>query len=193
MTIIELVRLMQKLAREHDKRVFTLREMASLRGEPRTGTAMTLLRAAGKGIVGRAGKLWLNLLDPPELLEVALSLLSPSYMSFESALHRHGVISQAPLGALTMATTRRPRLVETPLGAVRFFHLKSELFFGFDDRRIALPEKAWLDLLYIRGLRGRKNLITEKVYFENLDPKAVRNTARQFPRWVGNLSNENLE
>jgi hypothetical protein len=167
--------------------------MASLRGEPRTGTAMTLLRAAGKGIVGRAGKLWLNLLDPPELLEVALSLLSPSYMSFESALHRHGVISQAPLGALTMATTRRPRLVETPLGAVRFFHLKSDLFFGFDDRRIALPEKAWLDLLYIRGLRGRKNLITEKVYFENLDPKAVRNTARQFPRWVGNLSNENLE
>jgi hypothetical protein len=167
--------------------------MSSLRGEPRTGTAMTLLRAARKGVVGRAGNLWVNLMDPPELLEVALSLVSPSYLSFESALHRHGVISQAPRGAMTMATTRRPRLFETPLGAIRFFHLKPTLFFGFDERRIAPAEKAWLDLLYLRGLRGRKNMITEKVYFENLDRKVMRKAARRFPPWVRALSDECLE
>lgn len=193
MTLIELVRLMQKLAREHEKRVFTLREMATLKGEARTGTAMTLVRAARKGIVARAGTLWLNLLDPPELLEAALSLASPSYLSFESALYRHGVISQSPRGPLTMATTRRPRLFETPLGMIRFFHLQPALFFGFDDHRIALPEKAWLDLLYIRGLRGRRNLITEKVYTGNLDQKAVQKTARRFPRWVRVLSDECLK
>jgi hypothetical protein len=188
MTLIQLVQLMQKLAREHDKRAFTLREMSSLRGESRTGTAMTLLRAARKGLVARVGKLWLNLMDPPDLLEVGLSLVSPSYLSFESALYRLGVISQAPRGPMTMATARRSRLFETPLGSIRFFHLKPALFFGFDERRIALSEKAWLDLLYIRGLKGRRSLITEEIYPGHLDRKAVRRAARRFPCWVRDLA-----
>jgi len=37
-----------------------------------------------------------------------------------------------------------------------------------DEKRVALAEKAWLDLLCIRGLRGREGIVTEKVCTANL-------------------------
>ena len=188
MTVVELIRLMQGMARDHRKRVFSLRELSALKGESRAATAMTLLRAARKGIVARAGTRWINLMDPPDVMEVALTLRSPSYLSFESALHRRGIVSQAPRGALTMAVSGRPGSLETAVGPIRFFHLKPALFFGYDERRVALAEKAWLDLLYIRGLHGRAGIVTEKVYLEALDRKLLARMARRFPAWVGKLA-----
>jgi hypothetical protein len=187
-TIVELIRLMQGMARDHRKRVFSLRELSALKGESRATTAMTLLRAARKGIVARAGIHWINLMDPPDVLEVALALRSPSYLSFESALHRRGIISQAPRGALTVAVTGRSGFFGTAVGPIRFLHLKPALFFGFDEQRVALAEKAWLDLLYIRGLRGRAGIVTEKVYLEALDRKLLARMARRFPAWVRELT-----
>lgn len=184
MTLIHLIQLLQRLTREHKKKVFNLREIAALARESRPSAAMTLLRGAKKGLVARVGNLWINLMDPPDLLEVALSLRSPSYLSFESALYRHGVLSQAPRGALTMATTGRSQRFEAPLGMVQFIHLKPSLFFGFDERRIAFPEKAWLDLLYIRGRGGRRGMITEEFYLEKLNKKRLREIAKKFPDWV---------
>lgn len=183
MTLVRLIQIMQTLARDHKKRVFTLREISALTQSARAASAMMLLRAAQKGLVARVGNLWLNMMDPPELLEVAQSLPSPSYLSFESALFRHGILSQAPRGALTMASTGRPRIVQTPLGIIRFIHLKPSLFFGFDADRIAFPEKAWLDLIYIR--RGCKNLITEEFDLSGLKSKSVKRFIEKFPDWVG--------
>ena len=184
MTLVWLIRLLDKLSRDHRKRVFTLREMASMAGEARPATEMTLLRGARKGLVERVGNLWLNMMDPPEPLEVALSLSSPSYLSFESALFRHNLLSQSPRGELTMVTSGRSHRFETPLGAIRFVHLKPELFFGFDTRRVAFPEKAWLDLLYIRGRQGRKNLVSEEFYLKGLNRKSLTRMAKRFPVWV---------
>ncbi|MBI2339608.1 MAG: hypothetical protein HYU99_04465 [Deltaproteobacteria bacterium] len=184
MTLIELIQQLNRLARDHKKRVFTLKEMAALAGESRPSAAMTLLRGAKKGLVGRVGNLWLNLMDPPEILDVGLSLVSPSYLSFESALYRHNLLSQSPRGELTMAATGRPRRFQTPLGAIRFVHLQPSLFFGFDARRIAFPEKAWLDLLYIRGRLGRRHLVSEKFYLKGLNRKRLQDFAGRFPEWV---------
>ncbi len=184
MTSLKLVQLLQKLAKDHHKRLFTLRDMAALADEPRTAAAMTLVRAAKKGLVGRVGNLWINLMDPPELLEVALALPSPSYLSFESALYHRGVLSQSPRGELTLATTGRSRSLQTPLGSIRMIHLKPSLFFGFDERRGAFPEKAWLDLLYLRGRKGRTGLVTEELYLGGLDRKRLKKFARAFPDWM---------
>jgi len=187
-TVVELIRLMQGMAMDHRKRVFSLRELSVLKGESRAASAMALLRAARKGIVARTGNQWINLMDPPDILEVALALRSPSCMSFESALHRRGVISQTPRGALTMAVTGRPGFFVTAVGPIRFFHLKPALFFGYDEHRVALAEKAWLDLLYIRGLRGRTGIISETVHLDVLDRRLLARMARRFPAWVGALA-----
>lgn len=188
MTTVQLIQWMQTLSRDHHKKVFTVREMAFLARESRPATAMTLLRAAKKKLVARAGTLWINLMDPPELLEVALALQSPSYLSMEGALYRHGILSQAPRGSLTLVTAGRPRRFRTPLGDIRFFHLKPSLFSGSDSRRIAFPEKAWLDLIYLRGLRGRKIIFNEKFYTERIDRRRLKKMGEKFPGWVGEIA-----
>lgn len=187
MTQVELLQLMHMLARRHNKKVFFLKEIAAWGGETRAAAAMTLLRAAKKGLVGRVGNLWFNLLDPPELLEVALSLVSPAYLSFESALYRRGALSQSPRGELTLATSRRPRRFATPLGVIRYIHLKSGLFFGFGADRIASAEKAWLDLIYIRGRQGRRALVSERFYPKRLRAAKLRKMGGPYPAWVKEL------
>src|SRR3989338_2006139 len=46
MTLVRLIQGMQRLARDHRKRVFELKEVSAFAGESRASTAMTLLRGA---------------------------------------------------------------------------------------------------------------------------------------------------
>ncbi|HCU25192.1 MAG TPA: hypothetical protein DF383_09250 [Deltaproteobacteria bacterium] len=188
MSQLELVQKLIQSARDHGKKIFSLREIAALSGASRSAVAMTLLRAQKKQLVFRVANLWVNQLDPPNLTEIALSLRSPSYLSFESALYRHGILSQSPRGALTLATTKRPGEFDTPLGRIRFIHLKNSLFFGYDENRIAYPEKAWLDLIYIRGRQGREAAFSETFYLENLNQKRLKEWMEKFPDWVGGMA-----
>lgn len=193
MTLIELIRIMQRLARDHHKRVFSLREIAALGSTTRPAAGMTLLRAEKKGVASRAANYWINLMDPPELNEIATTIASPSYISFENALYHHGVISQSPRGRLNVAVQGRPRELSTPLGKIRFVHLKRSLFFGFDTNRIASAEKAWLDLLYIRGRQGQQEILSEEIYKDRLNRKKLRLLESKFPAWVQKLSRGTLK
>ncbi len=63
----------------------------------------------------------------PHLLEriaVALRRGCYSYLSLESALSEHGVISQVPLAGITVMTTGRAGLFDTPFGRIEFTHTK---------------------------------------------------------------------
>lgn len=184
MTTLSLIQMLQTFAHDYNKRVFSLREIATIANISRPAAGMTLIRAAKKGIVFRVGNFWINQMDPPDLNEIALNLTQPCYISFESALYHHHILSQSPRGALTVATQARPSLVETPQGNIRFTHLKPSLFFGYDANRIALPEKAWLDLIYIRGLQGNKGILTETFYMKTLNKKKLRLFQKEFPQWV---------
>lgn len=84
------------------------------------------------------------------------------YASFLTALHLHGVISQIP-GSIQVATTGRPRVLESPVGRFEFLRMKPELMrVGVDWSEthqpylIATREKALLDVLYISTRRNRR-------------------------------------
>src|SRR5690554_5285457 len=47
-----------------------------------------------------------------------------NYVSLESALSRYGVISQVPVGRITVMTTGRKGVYETPYGTIEFTHTK---------------------------------------------------------------------
>ena len=179
MTLLHLIWLLQRLSEDHKKKVFTLRELSSLTGERPAVVGMTLIRAEKKKVVGRVKALWINLMNPPDLSEVAFAMASPSYISFESALYQRGILSQSPRGSLTVATSGRPRRVTTPLGEIHFIHLKRDLLFGYDAGRVAYPEKAWLDLNYIRRRRGEG--FPETWYVKTLNRKRLKEFARPFP------------
>lgn len=125
-----------------------------------TGNANVFLtRALKSGLVERIARgVYVNafLKNRPEIEEVACYLRTPSYVSCEWALNRHGVLLQSPV-VCTVVT------LSTAVGSARnlryggvtieFSHLAACLFTGFETRggfNLALPEKALLDALYLR-------------------------------------------
>lgn len=184
MTQLELISIMQMLAKKHNKRVFSLRELSLLAGETCASTGMSLLRGEKHKIVSRVRNLWLNMQDPPSLETVALIMQTPSYISFESALYRHGIVSQSPRGELLVATTLKPCKIRTPLGTIHYMHLAKKLFFGFDENRIALPEKAFLDMIYIRIRHGTFEHYSDVLYPELLNRKRLKLFLKEYPMFV---------
>ncbi len=91
-------------------------------------------------------------LDPFMLPEYLVAPF-PAYISLQSALYYHGMISQIPatVYAVSLARTKQ---YKTPLGTISLHHLNPGFFFGFDiipktQIKIATPEKALLDFLYL--------------------------------------------
>jgi len=127
-----------------------------------TSNATTILRRlARKGMIVHLSRgRWLvnekiDRLALPELISAPY----PAYISLQSALFHHGLIEQIP-SVLYAVTPGRPRRLQTPMGTISFHRMPSELFKGFElssgsDAKIATPEKALFDLLYLAPARSR--------------------------------------
>lgn len=88
----------------------------------------------------------------PFVLSEKLTAPFPSYISLQTALYHHGMISQIPtiIYAVTLA---RSKTINTSLASYSFHHIVPELFIGniqFGSKRIAIatPEKALFDFAY---------------------------------------------
>lgn len=95
----------------------------------------------------------------PHAFEIANMLVRPSYVSLESALSFHGLIPEAVFSTTSVARGR-PSEYATPLGRFTYRVVAEDLFWGYasvpvspDAKRtafVARPEKALLDLVYLR-------------------------------------------
>ncbi len=97
-------------------------------------------------------------LDPLTLPEY-LTAPFPSYISLQTALYYHGMISQIPVVTYSVSPART-RVYKTPLGTFSIHHIEPSLFFGFEPAgrtgiRIAIPEKALFDFLYMGQAKSR--------------------------------------
>ncbi len=106
-------------------------------------------------------------LDEPRLFEIAARIYRPSYVSLESALSRHGLIPES-VYAVTAVSTRRTYRFETPIGRFSYRTVKPGFFFGYEigpgPARVATPEKALLDLLYLEpGLNGPEDFSSRRL------------------------------
>ena len=127
-----------------------------------TSNATTILRRlARKGMIVHLSRgRWLvneriDHLALPELISAPY----PAYVSLQSALFQHGLIEQIP-SVLYAVTPARPRRLQTPLGTISFHRMPPELFNGFElsrrsDAKVATPEKALFDMLYLAPGRSR--------------------------------------
>jgi hypothetical protein len=91
-----------------------------------------------------------------------MSFEARGYVSFETALSAHGVLDHL-VHAVRIATAGDDREQRVPdLGLVEWIHLPDDLLFGdvpgtaldFPDLRVAEPEKALCDLLWLCESRG---------------------------------------
>lgn len=138
----------------------------------------------------------------PHPYEVSNALVPGSYVSLETVLADHGLIPEAVF-ATTAVTTGRPGTRTTPFGTFVYQHLKTDLFWGYrtqelgGNRRafVAVPEKALLDLGYLRSHSGEPAFARElrlqhldSVDFERLATMARRFSSRKVERFAGNVA-----
>ncbi|MBN1664873.1 MAG: type IV toxin-antitoxin system AbiEi family antitoxin domain-containing protein [Deltaproteobacteria bacterium] len=147
MTSVSILRQLPQLVRYADVEKFT-------------GNANVFLtRAQAKGYVIRVARgVYINRLrEPmPAIEEIACFLRTPSYISCEWALNRHGVLLQSPVvcTVLTLdASVGVSRNVHFGVVTIEFSRIAPRLFNGFetmDGFNLAGPEKALLDAIYLR-------------------------------------------
>lgn len=161
------------------KTYFTLSDLEKIWGGKRNVLKVVLFRLTKKGQLKRIQK---NIYVLPEMTsnveKIANEIYFPSYLSFESALSKWGILSQIPY-ALTFATTLKTRKIEIEKTKVEYRKIKKDLFFGYKlmgGIYLALPEKAILDSFYLASM-GKL-----KINFENLDLKKIKE--RKFFQWL---------
>lgn len=96
-------------------------------------------------------------IDPLQLPEL-LTTPYPSYISLQTALYYHGMISQVPtvIYAVSLAKSQR---FDTPLGTVSIHYIQPSFFLGYEVNqyhiKMATPEKAIIDVLYLSPSKTR--------------------------------------
>ncbi|MBI5192923.1 MAG: hypothetical protein HZA08_05715 [Nitrospirae bacterium] len=83
----------------------------------------------------------------------------PSYISLQSALYYHGMISQIPAVTYSVSPART-HVFKTSLGTFSIHHIDPSLFFGYapvgkSGIKMAVPEKALIDFLYMRPAKSK--------------------------------------
>ena len=92
-----------------------------------------------------------NLKDPMLLAEY-LTAPYPAYISLQSALFYHGMISQIPVVHYVVSLARTCR-AGNEFGTFSIHHVSREFFFGYQrvgGIAIAEPEKALIDVFYLQ-------------------------------------------
>lgn len=132
--------------------VFTTIEIARAAGFNKSCTIVYIKRMIDKGLLFRVAKGVYTFDNDPVLYA---SYISPnSYISFNSALYLHKVITQIP----TVIQIAVPKRVRKKVPEVEFITLPKQAIFGFSKMEykgysiwVADAEKALLDIIYKYG------------------------------------------
>lgn len=144
-----------------------------------------LTRALKAGYVSRImrGVYYNTFKDVSHIENVACYLRTPSYVSCEWALNYHNVILQVPVvcTAITLCSSVGKRNRVHYKGVViEYSKISEKLFYGFDTRdgfNMAVPEKALLDTIYLRG----QIPFIDEIELDTLDLIKIEDFASLYP------------
>ena len=111
--------------------------------------------------------------------EIAQFIYIPSYISLETALNYHGILSQFPV-EITSVTTKSTICKTIMNNIYSYSKINPKLFFGYYKEKqylIAYPEKALFDQLYFIS----KGLKTQQ-YLDEMDYSLI--DRRKFTKYV---------
>jgi len=183
--------LIKKLG-ELNKLYFTVPDFEKILGLKRVSLYVTLTRLVKAGVLARLRKnLYTLFTGQYDIEQMAEELYFPSYLSFESALARYGVLSQIPY-AITLATTRPPKSLPIANTKVEYSHIKKNIFFGYlleNGKYIAEKEKALLDQLYMVS-RGKRSISIEELDLREINREKLEEYAKRFPSSINKFLHE---
>lgn len=188
--------------RKHsNKKIFSLQDIVLMSGEEKPSVSVQLSRLVRSGIVERPVRGWyVNPFDPPSAEERSMVIRRPSYLSMEYALSRQGILSQNVF-TITLVTTKLPYTYRTGDSVLEYHQIKRSLFRGYTREGtvlVAEPEKALLDLIYIRYVRGRYlnrsslDSLIDDMYLEELNREKLVHFAEGFDRITREVLSEKL-
>ncbi len=119
--------------------------------------------------------------------EIASKLVTPSYISLESALSHYSIIPDISAQVISI-TTKNTNSFELNQTIYNYHHIKNELFSDFFELKdgifIASPEKAILDFLYFRNPNCHDQFFERlnKEILKNLNLKYLMKLSKKFPQ-----------
>lgn len=169
-----------------DKGFFTTADLEKITGLSRNSLKVAIHRQVIKGVLTKIMRgLYQSSFNPIDVTKIANQLYYPSYLSFESALSLHGILSQIPYSKI-FATTRRSKKMILDATEVEFHQLDEKLFFGYqlvNGIYLAEPEKALLDQLYLAH-RGKTTINIKELSLAKINKKKLEEYAKKFPAYV---------
>lgn len=158
--------------------VYSVQQLSNLIGKSRSVAAVYLSRLVGKGLARRLIKGRISFVYDD--LVIATQLVEPSYVSLNSALLFHGIITQVQRDVESV--TPRNTLSYRNLG-LAYHKIPGHLFFGYKSHQrggsyafIAEPEKALIDGIYL-NLYSKKDL---EEHMASLDRARLKELAVRF-------------
>lgn len=121
-------------------------------------------------------------------------LYQPAYISLETALNNLGIMPDVSAN-VTSVSPVTTKIIKTIKGTFYYSKIKQELFFGWQTikdsgglyYKIAWPEKALLDWIYLRKI---KNLTEYRLNLNNLNKQRLKKFSQVYPDWVRKVINE---
>lgn len=180
-------------------KLFSYAYLVQALDSPPQHVSTQLTRLVQKGVLTKIAKGWYeNPFNPASPEEIAMRLRYPAYLSMEYLLSKESILSQRTF-TLTVMSLKRRYTFTVKDTKLEYHQLSKPLFFGYTTRNgihIAEPEKALLDLLYIRGTKstnnGEENVFSlmDDMYLEELHSQKVQTYLTRFPRRVQHLWNK---
>ena len=167
--------------------VFTLQSLVMMSGiedSTRITKSLHYYTKDGKILNPRRG-IYTKLTYNPQ--EMACSLFRPSYISLEYVLQRAGVVFQ--WDETVSCVSYLSRLIEVNGEPYQYRKINPELWIGMegveqrDNVAIAIPERAFLDMLYLSA---------GNCYFDNLRPLSIRRVRELTPLYRSVKLNERV-
>lgn len=164
--------------------LFTTRTLVSLFGIKKENTALVIIGQLVKaGILEKLEKGKYQLSSAPaDDFSLAYFLYQPSYISLETALNLHGILSQFPY-EITSVTTNKKREKVVAGKAFVYLHLMPSLFWGYTKNGAALvaePEKALLDMIYSVS-KGERNIHLDELNLSRLNRSKINRYMKKYP------------
>lgn len=167
----------KKKLKEIDKLYYTVNDIRKIENYTDGSLYVILNRMVNNGdIIRLASGIYILPERYGEIEKIANLLYTPSYLSFESALSKYGMLSQLPY-TFSFATTRKSRKITLGDYPVEYRQLKSGLFFDYTQANngisIATPEKALFDTLYL-SMIGKLSIDFTSLDMRSVDGKKVK-------------------
>jgi len=172
-----------KLLHSKEIPLFSLNELGSIFGIENRQTLYKKVQRLEKNKILKKlikGK-YLFSLKPTGDFTMANFLYQPSYISMESALSFHSIITGFPY-QITSITIKKPKEFTVNKKIYAYSQISTNLFWGWEKKEdflIATPEKALLDYLYF-AKKGLRSLDWEEIDTTELNRDLLESWAKKF-------------